>query len=72
MIVLIPRSVLFGNPERTSPAPAAASLYRRLGHPVDDEAFGVVTLAAVAGARHPHPAADRAGGERPAGQAGRA
>ena len=38
--------------------------------PGDGQGVPVVALAAVPGRRHPHPAADRPGRQRPAGQAG--
>ena len=52
-------------------APMIAQLHRRVGNPETDAEFLLVAVAAVPGARHQDPAADRAGGQRPAGQAGR-
>ena len=52
-------------------APMIAQFHRRVGDPEKDAGLPVVAVAAVQGRRHPDPAADRPGRQRPAGQAGR-
>ena len=52
-------------------APMIAQLYRRVGNPETDAEFLWSRSPLSRAARHPDPAADRAGRQRPAGQAGR-
>ena len=52
-------------------APMIAQLYKRVGNPENDAEFLWSRSPLSRAARHPDPAADRPGRQRPAGQAGR-